>query len=194
MIVQGWLHKPQASLSFPFHLRSLVLADLYPGSPNFASWLRALAPSTLPSLRSISLPACSSAAHPAVAAALVPFAPQLRHLGLSISTRDDANPYGAVLDAATSLHSFECTSLPAALLPHLPPSLAVLATTEDARAIPGEALREALLERPGARITRLYFACSRAEFLNEVQGGRGLVEEAVRNGVDWRFQGEAEDE
>jgi len=192
LIVQGWLHKPHPALVLPFQLHTLVLADLYPGSPNLSTWLDAIARSSLPSLRSISLPACSAAAHPAVAAALVPFAPRLKHLGLSIATLDDATPYTAVLDAAPSLNSLECTSLPATLLAHLPISLTVLATTEDARSIPGTALRDAL-ERPESKLKRLYFACSRYEFLNEVEGGRALVEAAARRAVDWRFQGEAEE-
>ncbi|GAA5944063.1 hypothetical protein JCM3775_003889 [Rhodotorula graminis] len=192
LIVQGWLHKPQPALVLPFRLHTLVLADLYPGSPNFAAWLDVIAHSSLPSIRSISLPACSAAAHPAVAAALAPFAPRLEHLGLSIATRDDSTPYTAVLDAASSLNSLECTSLPAILLAHLPLSLTVLATTEDARSIPADALRD-VFERPNSKLQRLYFACSRYEFLNEVEGGRAMVEAAGRRAVDWRFQGEAEE-
>ncbi|BGP38858.1 hypothetical protein JCM10450v2_002816 [Rhodotorula kratochvilovae] len=191
LIVQGWLHKPQSNLVLPFRLRSLVLADLYPGSPHFAAWLTALARTCLPSLQSIALPACSSAAHPAVAAALVPFAPHLRHLGLSIAARDDAAPYTDVLDAARALNSLECTTLPSALLPHLPLSLTVLATTEDARNIPAAELGAAL-ER-NTRLERMYFACSRDEFLRDVAGAKGLLETAAKRGIDWRFGGEDEE-
>ncbi|GAA6052041.1 hypothetical protein JCM3770_002335 [Rhodotorula araucariae] len=188
LIVQGWLHKPQADLVLPFRLRTLVLADLYPGSPHFAAWLDALARTCIPSLQSIALPACSSAAHPAVAAALLRFAPHLRHLGLSIATGDDAAPYTAALDAATGLNSLECTTLPAALLLHLPLSLTILATTEDARNIPSDELRSAIEQNKALK--RMYFACSRDEFVRDVADARGLLETAGRRGIEWRFGGE----
>lgn len=191
LIVQGWLMQSPPTLAFPFRLRSLVVADLSFKSRYLASFLATVAKSDNASLRSISLPACSKHAHPEVAASLLHFAPTLDHLGLSIGTTDDATPYGELLDACSTLNSLECTSLPVPLLDHLPPSLAILATTEDAQHISVAALGAAL-ERC-AKMRRLYFACSRKEW-KEVEGGSRLLEEVERRGIDWRFQGEDEEE
>ncbi|GAA6000290.1 uncharacterized protein JCM10292_004072 [Rhodotorula paludigena] len=150
LIVQGWLMQSPPTLAFPFRLRSLVVADLSFKSRYLASFLATVAKSDSSSLRSISLPACSKHAHPEVAASLLHFAPSLDHLGLSIGTTDDATPYGDLLDACSALNSLECTSLPVPLLDHLPPSLAILATTEDAQHISVAALGAALERLPSS--------------------------------------------
>jgi hypothetical protein len=188
LIVQAPLRVTPPSLSLPFSLHTLVLDDLSFGSSHVASLLTALQSSCIPSLRSIALPGFSSNSHRTVAAALVPFMPHLSHFGLSIALKDDASPYLPALSAATSLNSFECTSLPTLILQNLPPSLAVLATPEDAEKLDGPALSEALRALP--RLRKLYFHTSQEAFEKGVEGGEGLVKEMRARGVKWWFAGE----
>ncbi|BGP14837.1 hypothetical protein JCM10213_002724 [Rhodosporidiobolus nylandii] len=191
LIIQAWLTPFRPVVAFPFALRTLVLSDLSFRAPHMSTFLSSLQASCIPSLHSISLPSFSASAHPKVAEALVPFAPHLRHFGLYISLTADATPYIPFFHAATSLNSFECTSLPPALLANLPPSLTVLATPEDAVNLDGEELAKALSSLK--RLKRLYFYTSRYEFLNHVKGARTMLEEMDARGVDWRFEGELED-
>ncbi|GAA6008496.1 hypothetical protein JCM10207_007133 [Rhodosporidiobolus poonsookiae] len=190
LIVQARLLPIRSGMSFPFSLRTLVLADASLRSTHLAPFLVALQSTCIPSLRSIALPGFSPSAHPAVAEALLPFAPHLSHFGLSIRTKDDAKPYIPFLHAATALNSFECTALPPALLANLPPSLTVLATAEEAAVLDGEALSTAF---DGLKcLKRLYFASSRTDFLKQVKGGQKLVDRMRERGVDWMFEGEME--
>ncbi|GAA6034414.1 hypothetical protein JCM8097_002714 [Rhodosporidiobolus ruineniae] len=181
-----------STVSFPFSLHTLVLADATFRSPHMAPFLTALASSSLSTLRRISLPSFSARAHPAVAKALLPFAAQLLHFGLCLGAKDDVEPYFPFLAAATSLHSLECTSLPPALLANLPPSLSVLATSEDAPYIDVEALTSALDRLKNLK--RLYFAMPRRTFVKEVVAGPELLQKMEERGVDWRFAGDEGDE
>ncbi|GAA5982303.1 hypothetical protein JCM11641_002002 [Rhodosporidiobolus odoratus] len=189
LIVQAWLLPLlRPNLVFPFALHSLVIDDLSFRSPHLAPFLTALSHSSIPSLRSIALTGFSPSAHPAVADALLPFAPHLRHFGLSTTLKADSSPYVPFFQAATSLNSFECTSLPPVLLANLPPSLTVLATAEDACNLDALQLGQAFEGLKGLK--RLYFRMSREAFSMKLYGGRRLLEETITNGVDWRFEGD----
>ncbi|GAA5861368.1 hypothetical protein JCM8547_006108 [Rhodosporidiobolus lusitaniae] len=191
LIVQGWVVAPPASTKFPFSLHTLVVDDLSLRRSQLAPFLTSLEPTCIPSLRSLSLPGFSSAAHPAIASSLMPFAPHLKHFGLSIALRDDASPYIPFVEAATALHSLECISLPSDLLLNLPKNLAVLATKEDAVNLSSETLAQAFERLPNLK--RLYFALSRAVFVSQVRGGSKLLSDMAERGVDWRFMGEERD-
>lgn len=190
LIVQGWFVRssPQPPLAFPFrHLDSLVAVDLSPGrrSP-LDSFLTQLARSCAGSLTSISLPSVPSHANESVAAALVPLAPHLKHLGLSLKGSPESEAsFIPVFTSATKLRSFECTTLPYGLLPHLSPSLKVLATMEDADRIDPLQLRDGLLARC-PKLRKLYFACTRGEF-GARPGGVEVVQVAQARGIEWRF-------
>ncbi|BGP54602.1 hypothetical protein JCM8202v2_002189 [Rhodotorula sphaerocarpa] len=175
-------------LAFPFrHLDSLVAVDLSPGrrSP-LDSLLTQLARSCAGSLTSISLPSVPSHANESVAAALVPLAPHLKHLGLSLKGSPESEAsFIPVFTSATKLRSFECTTLPYGLLPHLSPSLKVLATMEDADRIDPLQLRDGLLARC-PKLRKLYFACTRSEF-GARRGGEEVVQAAQARGIEWLF-------
>ncbi|GAA5900203.1 hypothetical protein JCM6882_002273 [Rhodosporidiobolus microsporus] len=194
LIVQASLLPISPETTFPFtSLRTLVLADLSFRSPHLSTLLTSLHSSGLPSLRSISLPNFSPSANSAIAEALLLFAPQLDHLGLSIpSLNTYAKPFLPVLAAATRLSTFECTALPFNLLAVLPPSLTVLATKEDAPNLDAERLAETFERLKDLK--RLYFALSRFDFLQQVKGARRLLEAMDLRGVDWRFEGEEEED
>ncbi|GAA5837192.1 hypothetical protein JCM11251_005281 [Rhodosporidiobolus azoricus] len=187
LIIQASLLPTPEETLFPFtSLTNVVLADLSFRSPHLAPLLSALYTSDLTSLRSISLPNFSPSANKAVAKALLPFAPQLQHLGLSIpSLHTYAKDFLPVLSAATSLNSFECTALPSNLLAALPPSLTVLATKEDLPNLSAVTLKETFDRLK--RLKRLYFGMERTEFEQQVEGGQKLLEEMETRGVEWRF-------
>ncbi|GAA5975419.1 hypothetical protein JCM10908_005157 [Rhodotorula pacifica] len=217
LILQGWFTAPSVTpLRFPFaHLDSLVLHDLTPrGRSSLHHFLVALASSPdLTRLSSISLPSIAGPkAAESIAQALVPLVQKngLKHLGLGLSANDrpldpstttttapasssSETPFIPVLEAAsTTLHSFESTTLPSLLLPHLPPSLRVLATMEDASRIDPSALIDVLFKRC-EKLERLYFACARGDFERR-ERGREAIELAKGRGIEWRFGGEHDDD
>ncbi|GAA5920810.1 hypothetical protein JCM1841_005105 [Sporobolomyces salmonicolor] len=172
----------------PFHLRRLVLLDSTLQTRHLASFLNYIAPSSSSSMRFLSLSSIGSTAHPPVAQALLRFAPSLRHLGLSIGSSDQADPYIPILHSATSLDSLECTSMPLPILRNLPPSLTGMATQEDAGKLDVGELREAFAKLK--RLERLYFACARRDFARI--GGLGLVEELERRTIKLYFAADEE--
>ncbi|BGO90503.1 hypothetical protein NBRC10512_006719 [Rhodotorula toruloides] len=184
LILQGEILRAPLDLVYPFRLRSLVVADTAFRSPHLASFLDTIAKTSSNTLKTLSLSGFSSNAHPAVACSLLSFASSLTHLGLSLASSDPSDPYHPLLASCTTLESFECTSLPASLLSHLPPTLAGLATTEDAPCIPISALAAALERLKG--IKRLYFACLREDFCL-LPGAAKLVNETEARGVKWWF-------
>ncbi|BGP23643.1 hypothetical protein JCM10295v2_002544 [Rhodotorula toruloides] len=184
LILQGEILHSSPDLVFPFRLRSLVVADTAFRSPHLASFLGTITKGSSTSLKTLSLSGFSSNAHEAVASSLLSFASSLRHLGLSLPSSDTSDPYHPLLESCTSLESFECTSLPASLLSHLPSTLVGLATTEDSPRIPIPALAVALERLKG--IKRLYFACSRDEF-RRLDGADRLVSRTEARGVKWWF-------
>ncbi|POY76886.1 hypothetical protein BMF94_0138 [Rhodotorula taiwanensis] len=195
LILQGWFVRKESpsELDYPFrNLESLVAVDLSPSrrSP-LDQFLTSLAPRCIPALESISLPAIPSHASEAVARSLVPFAPHLKHLGVSLNDRTTERHFIPVLEAAMRLHSFECTTLPYSLLGSMPPSLAVLATMEDAEQLDPPKLRDVLFAQC-PRLERLFFACTRAEFEARPEGG-DVLRIARGKGIDWRFGGELDE-
>ncbi|GAA5881393.1 hypothetical protein JCM3774_002545 [Rhodotorula dairenensis] len=194
LILQGWFVKPTTSpLQYPFkRLESLVAHDLTPrGRSSLHHFLVSLADSNLRQLSSISLPSIAGPlAAESIARALVPLAPRLKHLGLSLNDRVASTEqfFAPVLKAAQNLYSFECTTLPSTLLPHLPTSLRVLATMEDAANLDPAQLIEVLFARC-TRLERLYFACERRDLRGRERGDEA-IELAKARGIDWRFNGE----
>ncbi|BGP30967.1 hypothetical protein JCM10296v2_002729 [Rhodotorula toruloides] len=184
LVLQGEILRASPDLVYQFRLRSLVVADTAFRSPHLALFLSIIAKTSSSTLKTLSLSGFSSNAHPAVASSLLSFASSLTHLGLSLASSDSSDPYHPLLTSCTALESFECTSLPASLLSHLPPTLQGLATTEDAPRIPIPALTAALERLKG--IKRLYFACLREEFCG-LQGAQRLVSETEARGVKWWF-------
>ena len=195
LILQGWfVATPASTVQFPFkRLESLVAHDLTPrGRSSLHHFLAALSTSNLDALSSISLPSIvGPLAAETIAQALVPLAPKLKHLGLSLNDRVASTEahFIPVLEAAsTSLYSFECTTLPHTLLPHLPTSLRVLATMEEAADIHPTHLIDVVFARC-AHLERLYFACERREIMYKPRGTEAILL-ARERGIDWRFAGE----
>lgn len=193
LILQGWFIEPTTTpLNFPFkRLESLVAHDLTPrGRSSLHHFLSLLARSNLEDLSSVSLPSIAGppAAEP-IARALLPLAPKLKHLGLSLNDRVAATEqfFIPVLGAAMNLYSFECTTLPYTLLPYLPTSLRVLATMEDAANIDPAQVIDVLFARC-PRLERLYFACERRELQGRERGAEAIDIAHARR-IDWRFNG-----
>ncbi|GAA6015874.1 hypothetical protein JCM11491_007222 [Sporobolomyces phaffii] len=185
LALKGSLIPSDPAIRLPFELTRLNISDTGIRTRHLASFLSTIVQSSTSTLRSVSLLSVSAPAHPQVAQAILPVAPNLRHVGLAIDPRDDATPYVAVFDAAkASLRSFECTSLPGALVAALPPSLRGFATMEDADAIDVAELGQALARLKG--LERLYFACERKAF-RDLPGGQELVAEVERRNVVWHF-------
>ncbi|GAA5909467.1 F-box protein [Sporobolomyces salmoneus] len=181
--LRGTLAPFDPIIRLPFQLTRLNVADEGIRTRHLASFLSTIAKSSTSTLRSLSLLSVSRPSHSEVSTAILPFAPNLRHIGLTISS-GDAPPYVAVFEAATSLKSFECTSLPLSLLHSLPTSLVGFATGEDERSIDLDQLKLGLLRLP--RLERLYFTCSREGF-GRLQGGNEFVAEMEKKGVVWNF-------
>ncbi|TKA58272.1 hypothetical protein B0A53_00009 [Rhodotorula sp. CCFEE 5036] len=199
LILQGWfVATPASTVQFPFkRLESLVAHDLTPrGRSSLHHFLSALSTSNLDALSSISLPSIAGPlAAETIAQALVPLAPKLKHLGLSLNDRvasTEAHFIPVFEAAATSLYSFECTTLPYALLPHLPTSLRVLATMEEAADIHPTHLIDVVFVRC-PNLERLYFACERREIMYKPRGTEAILL-ARERGIDWRFAGEHDDD
>lgn len=170
-------------MRLPFQLSRLIIEDEGIRTRHLASFISTIAQNSTSTLRSLSLLSISRPSHADVANAVLPFAPTLRHIGLSVS-KDDAAAFVPVFESATMLKSFECTSLPLPLLHALPLSLVGFATGEDAGGIDTAQLKIALDRLP--RLSTLYFTFPRSH-VQDIRGGLELVSEFEKRGVVWKF-------
>ncbi|GAA5975684.1 hypothetical protein JCM5350_002692 [Sporobolomyces pararoseus] len=184
LALKGSLLPSNLATRLPFKLDRLNINDTGIRTRHLASFLSSIAQSSAPTLSSLSLLSVSGSSHPEVSAAILPFAPNLRHFGLSIDSKDDSTPYVPLFESASSLKSFECTSLPLSLLHSLPTTLKGFATMEDLELIDIDQLKIALQRLKG--IERLYFACERKAF-RDVEGGEELLVEAEKRKIVWNF-------
>ncbi|GAA5962788.1 hypothetical protein JCM3765_001518 [Sporobolomyces pararoseus] len=184
LALKGSLLPSNPATRLPFKLNRLNIADTGIRTRHLASFLSSIAQISAPTLRSLSLLSVSRPSHFEVSKAILPFAPNLRHFGLSIDSKDDATPYIPIFESATSLKSFECTSLPLSLLHSLPTTLKGFATMEDLELIDLGQLKLALQRLKG--IERLYLACERKAF-RDVDGGEELLAEAEKRKIVWNF-------
>jgi len=178
------LRPSKSTTSLPFELNKLNLIDTEILTPHQASFLSTIARSSSSSMRTLSLSSISGSAHLAVSRSILPFAPNLRHLGLSNESLHDPVHYVRFLESTTALRSLECTSLSLPLLHSLPDSLRGLATMEETRNLQVDQLKIAFERLKG--LERLYFACSKKEF-EGLEQGTELVKEMERREVEWHF-------